>query len=167
MKVNQRTACVNTILSVLEDNGINYELNGETAVKEVLTDSMKSQVRDILFTSFRNGSVEYKESFQSKVDDDSELKKYISGLVNNWIRKAKEFNSGSTYKAANPGSRAGAGDKKVKEMKKLLSVTTDAEARAMIQSAIDERVAQLKAESNKVEINVNELPADLRKALGL
>ena len=110
-KVNQRTACVNTILSVLEDNGINYELNGEITVKEVLTDAMKSSVRDILFTSFRNGSVEYKESFQPKVDDDSELKKYISGLTNNWIRKAKEFNNGSAYKAANPGSRAGSTDK--------------------------------------------------------
>jgi hypothetical protein len=164
--MNQRQATVNTILSVLNDNGIDYELNGPTAVKDVLTDSMKAQVRDILFTSFRNGQVEYKSSFQSKVDDDSELKKYISGLVNNWIRKAKEFNSGNTYKAKNPGSRAGSTDPEVKEMRKLLSVTTDPESRAMIESAISERIAALKAEKQQVEIDVNNLPEHLKHLVG-
>lgn len=164
---NQRQATCNTILSVLQERGVNYELNGSTPISEVLTNDDKAKVRDILFAMFKQGQVEYKESFQSKVDDDSELKKYISGLVNNWIRKAKEFNCGEVYQAKNPGSRAGAGDSKVKEMKKLLSVTTDAEARAMIQQAIDKRVAEIKAESNKLEINLDEVPAHLREALGL
>lgn len=164
--MNQRQATVNTILSVLNDNGIDYELNGPTAIKDILTDSMKSQVREILFTSFRNGDVEYKSSFQSKVDDDSELKKYISGLVNNWIRKAKEFNSGNTYKAKNPGSRAGSTDSEVKEMRKLLSVTTDPESRAMIESAISKRIAELKAEKQQVEIDVNNLPEHLKHLVG-
>ena len=164
--MNQRQGTVNTILSVLQDNGIDYELNGPTAVKEVLTDSMKQQVRDILFTSFRNGDIEYKSSFQSKVDDDSELKKYISGLVNNWIRKAKEFNSGETYKAKNPGSRAGSTDPEVKEMRKLLSVTTDPEARTLIQEAINSKIAELKAEKNQVSIDVSNLPEHLKHLVG-
>lgn len=164
--MNQRQGTVNTILSVLQDNGIDYELNGPTAVKDVLTDSMKQQVRDILFTSFRNGDIEYKSSFQSKVDDDSELKKYISGLVNNWIRKAKEFNSGETYKAKNPGSRAGSTDPEVKEMRKLLSVTTDPEARTLIQEAINSKIAELKAEKNQVSIDVSNLPEHLKHLVG-
>ena len=167
MKSNQRTATVNAILSVLQDNGINYELNGDTPVKEVLNDSMKSQVRELLFAAFRAGQVEYKASFQSKVDDDSELKKYISGLVNNWIRKAKEFNSGNTYQAKNPGSRAGSTDSKVKEMRKLLSVTTDPQAKAMIQQAIDERVAEIRAEKQEIEIDYSNIPAHLKEQLGL
>ena len=162
MKVNQRSATVNTILSVLTDRGVEYELNGPTPISEVLTDSDKAKVREVLFTAFRSGQVEYKSSFQAKVNDDSELKKYISGLVNNWIRKAKEFNNGQAYQAKNPGSRAGSQDSKVKEMRKLLSVTTDPQAKAMIQTAIDERVAQLKAEKNQVEIDVNNLPEHLR-----
>ena len=166
-KVNQRQATVNTLLAVLEERGVNYEINGETPISQVLDPADKAKTREILFSMFKQGQVEYKESFQPKVDDDSELKKYISGLVNNWIRKAKELNCRETYKAKNPGSRAGAGDKKVKEMKKLLSVTTDSQARALIQTAIDERVAQLKAENSKVEINYDSIPADLREALGL
>lgn len=167
MKVNQRTACVNTILSVLKDHGINYVLNGEIPVSEVLTDSMKAQVREILFTEFRQGNIEYKSSFQSKVDDDSELKKYISGLVNNWIRKTREFNGGHKYEAKNPGSRAGSTDEKVKEMRKLLSITTDPTAKAMIQQAIDERVSELRAQKNEVEIDYSAIPAELKAKLGL
>jgi hypothetical protein len=161
-KVNQRSATVNTILSVLSDRGVDYELNGEQPISDFLEDSDKAKVREILFTMFKQGKVEYKSSFQAKVDDDSELKKYISGLVNNWIRKAKEFNCGQTYKAKNPGSRAGSQDSKVKEMRKLLSVTTDPQAKAMIQQAIDSRVSELKAEKNQVEIDVDNLPEHLR-----
>lgn len=163
---NQRTATVNTILAVLSNRGVDYELNGPTPISEVLNSDDKSKVRDILFTMFRNGEVQYKPEFQSKVNDDSELKKYISGLVNNWIRKAKEFNSGETYKAKNPGSRAGTGDDQVREMKKLLSVTQDQDARAAIQSAIDTRVAALKAEKQQVTIDVSKLPEHLRHLLG-
>lgn len=167
MRTNQRTACVNTILSVLKDHGIDYKLGGEIPVSQVLNDSMKSKVREILFTEFRKGNIEYKSSFQSKVDDDSELKKYISGLVNNWIRKTKEFNGGVKYEAKNPGSRAGSTDEKVKEMRKLLSITTDPTAKAMIQKAIDDRVSTLKAEKNEVEIDYSVIPAELKAKLGL
>lgn len=159
---NQRTACVNAIISTLSERGVDYQLNGETTISEVLTDQDKVTVREILFTAFRQGDVEYKASFQAKVNDDSELKKYISGLTNNWIRKAKEFNNGQAYVAKNPGSRTGSQDSKVKEMRKLLSVTTDPQAKTMIESAISERVAYLKAEKNQVEIDVNNLPEALR-----
>ena len=159
---NQRTATVNTILAVLSERGVEYELNGPVPISDVLNDTDKSKVRDILFTMFRQKEVQYKSTFQAKVDDDSELKKYISGLVNNWIRKAKEFNSGQTYQAKNPGSRAGSQDSKVKEMRKLLSVTTDPQAKAMIQAAIDERVAELKAAKADVTIDVSQLPEHLR-----
>ena len=166
-KVNQRTATVNTILSVLRDRGVEYELNCDTPISKVLTASDKEKVRDILFTMFREGEVEYKDSFQAKVNDDSELKKYISGLVNNWIRKTKEFNCGETYKAKNPGSRAGSQDPQIKEMRKLLGVTTDPKAKDAIQAAIDEKLAEVQASKQKVEINVDALPAHLREQLGL
>jgi len=166
-KVNQRTATVNTIMAVLKEAGINYELNGDTPVSEVLESKHKESVRSILFTMFREKQIEYKESFQAKVDDDSELKKYISGLVNNWVRKAKEFNCGQTYKAKNPGSRAGSSDPQIKEMRKLLQVTTDDKAKATIQATIDKKLAEIRAEKNKVEVDLDAIPAELRKQLGL
>lgn len=162
--MNQREATCNTILAVLADRGVSYELDGETPVSAVLNSDDKTKVRAILFASFRAGKIDYKASFAPKVADDKELKEYISGLVNNWIRKAPEFNGGATYQAKNPGSRAGSGDEMVREMKKLLSVTTDAEARAVIQTAIEERQAAI---APKTEINLDAIPAELRAKLGL
>ena len=167
MKVNQKTATVNAILSVLKEHGVNYELNGSIPVSEVLTDTMTNKTKEILFAMFRSGNVEYSIEFKSKVDSDSELKKYINGLINNWVRRAREFNCGIKHEAKNPGSRAGSTDEKVKEMKKLLSITTDPTAKAMIQAAIDQRVAEVKAEKNQVEIDYSVIPAELRAKLGL
>lgn len=167
MKVNQRTATVNAILAVLKERGVDYEFNGSTNVSELLTTEDLVKVRAILFTMFKNDKISYKEEFRSKVESDSELKKYISGLVNNWIRKAPEFNGGIKHETKNPGSRAGSGDEKVKEMKKLLSITTDPTAKALIQQAINDRVASLKAEKNQVEIDYSVIPEELRAKLGL
>lgn len=164
--MNQRNAVVSTILSVLEESGINYELNGSTSVSEVLTDSHKAKIRDILFLGFKQKQISYSADFQHKVDNDAELKKYVSGLLNNWIRKAPEFNSNTKYQAKNPGSRAGAGDEQVREMKKLLSATTDAKAKELIQQAIDNRLAEIKP-TKEVTINLESIPAELREALGL
>lgn len=163
---NQKQATVQTILSVLKESGINYELNGETPVSEVLTDSHKAKIRDILFMGFKNKQISYSEDFQSKVDDDTELKKYVSGLLNNWIRKAPEFNNSQKYQAKNPGSRAGSQDEQIKEMKKLLSITSDPKAKESIQAAINDRLAAIKP-TKEVSVNLDVIPAELREKLGL
>lgn len=160
-KVNQRTATVNTLLAVLADRGVDYEVNGETPINDVLTTQDKANAREILFSMFREGKVEHKAEFQAKVDDDSELKKYVSGLVNNWVRKAKELNCGQAYKPKNPGSRAGASDPQIKELRKLLAVTEAESDKKAIQEAIDARLAEIKPES-KVTIDASVLPEHLK-----
>lgn len=159
-KVNQRTATVNTLLAVLSNRDVDFEVNGETPINDVLTPADKESAREILFTMFRAGEVEYKAEFQAKVDDDSELKKYVSGLVNNWVRKAKELNCGEAYKPKNPGSRAGASDPQIKELRKLLQVCGESDKPA-IQEAINNRLAEIKPES-VVTIDVSQLPEHLR-----
>jgi len=162
--LNQRQATVQAILSTLEARGFEYELNGPTPISEVLTDSDKEQVRSTLFEQFRSGEISYKETFQAKVDDDAELKKYISGLVNNWIRKAKEFNSGNAYVIKNPGSRAHSSDPQLKELMKLMKqvqTTNDEEAISQVQEAITARKAEIKPKQ-EVSINVEALPEHLK-----
>lgn len=167
MKTGQRTAVVNTILSVLHERDHEYELNGSVSMKDTLTDADRVKIRSILFTAFRAGEIEYKEAFASKVADDKELKSYVSGLLNNWVRKAKEFNSGVKHEAKNPGSRAGNGDPEIKEMKKLLSITADPEAKATIQATIDAKLAEIRASKQQVTVDYDQLPAELREKLGL
>ena len=119
-----------------------------------------------LFTMFRNGDVTYKAEFQTKVDDDSELKKYISGLVNNWIRKNKEFNCGNAYVAKNPGSRQYVKDEQLKELGKLMQQVTasgDPESIQAVGKAIADRKAEIAAEKAKdISINADALPEHLK-----
>lgn len=164
---SQREATVNAILSVLEERGVSYELGGSTNVSDVLTSDDKKKVQTILSSGFTKGEIQMSAEATSKyVGNTSEMNKYVSGLINNWIRKFPDFNAGSKYEAKNPGSRAGTGDEQVKEMRKLLKVTTDAEAKVAIQSAIDSRLAEIKPET-KVTVNMDVIPAELRAKLGL
>ena len=155
--MNQREATVNCILSVLEERGVEYELNGPTPINEVLTPDDKKNVRSILFTMFQQQKIDFRDT--SRLSDTKYMTDYISGLVNNWIRKAPEFNNDSKYQAKNPGSRYGTQDEQVREMKKLLSTVTDQATKDIIQSHIDTRLQELKP---AVTVNLDLIPASLR-----
>lgn len=139
-------------------NAVVEILGGEKPTGRVeLTDTQLAQVEERVFMAFKNG-----ETVHSKNPDDAALKKYVPGLVNNWLRKDLRLNGGTPYTAKNPGSRSGGGDEAVKAMKTLLSMTTDPEARTAIQLEIDKRIAELKP---KVEIDIEKLPESLRHLL--
>lgn len=162
--MNQKEATVSTILGVLAERDVEYVRGGDVPISDVLTDVDKSNVRTALFSMFRNGDVSFKAEFQAKVNDDAELKKYISGLVNNWLRKDKDFNCGQKYVAKNPGSRANSKDAQITELKKLSAqYSNDAEALAEITDAIVARQNEIAATKAKsVVINTDALPEALK-----
>jgi hypothetical protein len=162
--MNQKTAVCNALISVLAERGVTYELNGPTPIKEVLTDKDLATVRATIFAGFRNGEIAMDSESAGKYTDDSAMKTYVSGLVNNWVRKEKTFNAGKTYAAKNPGSRKGSSDDKIKQMKLLLAQTTNPEHRALIQGEIDARLAEIKP-SVSVEINANLIPDSIKHLL--
>jgi hypothetical protein len=145
MSITQGEAVFQAVCEVLE---------GEPDGKVSLTDAQLEAVHSKVFLAFTSGACHH-----SKNPTEAQLLKYIPGLVNNWLRKDQRLNGGVTYQAKNPGSRSGSGDESIKAMKMLLSVTTETAARAQIQAAIDERLAELKP---KVEIKVEALPEALR-----
>lgn len=162
---NQREATVFVILATLAARDFEYELNGEEIMGDVLTDADKTSIREQLFIDFREGEISYKSEFQASIDDDAALKKYISGLLNNWIRKAKEFNCGNAYVAKNPGSRAHASDERMRELKKLLAELTaagDTDAIAEVKEAIEFRKTEIKPKTALKPIVVGALPEHLR-----
>lgn len=165
MSLTQRKATCDALIAVLAERGVEYQLNGPTPICDVLTDKDKADVREYLFAMFRNDEVGMSDKFrEEKLNDDSELKKYISGLVNNWIRKAKEFNSGNQYVIKNPGSRAHVGDEQLKELMKLATqIGTGNEGHEDVMQAIKQRKDEIAAEKGKtVEIKIDALPEHLR-----
>ena len=156
--VNQRNAVVSTIISVLTERGVSYEMNGPLSISEVLTESDRAKVISVICKGFKENKIEMSAQAKEKYAADAELRKYVVGLVNNWIRKAPEFNGGNAYQTKNPGSRTGSGDPKLKALKALYNTVPDAH-KPEVQKAIDARLEELKP---KITIDTNLLPEHLR-----
>ena len=160
--MKQKTAVCNALLSVLKERGVDYELNGETPISQVLTDQDKAKVREIVLAGFLAGEIDMTEQARAKYDDETKMKTYVSGVVNNWIKKNPEFNCGIKYVPKNKGKYAGRGDEQIRAMRALLKdPRTPTEAHDEINKAIEERLAEIKP-TKTVEINVEALPEHLR-----
>lgn len=155
-KMSQKEAVYSAVTSVLSEN--NISVSEGTDVSTLMTRELRSQVNQILFEGFRNGTVELDREF-----NDSDLKAYVSGLQSNWLRKDKRLNGGAKYSAKNPGSRVGASDPQLKAMRALLTTLSNDSERAEVQTAIDARVSFIQASKvKKVSIDTSVLPAALQ-----
>ena len=147
-KLNQKEAVFNAVTEVI----------GETRTIEddalTLNKDEKASVRAILLEGFQNETIEIKNT-----QDD--MKKYVNGLLNNWLRKDKRFNGNVTYKAKDPGSRTGQSDPVVKNLRLLLKTTEDETAKADIEEAIQTRLAEIKPEK-KIEVDATVIPEHLQ-----
>ena len=141
--MTQGEAVYQAVCTVLENNSINEKIELNPTEKKAVYAHVHS----------------YFESSQVAYSGTAPLSKYVPGLVNNWLRKDTRLNGGGKYSAKNPGIRAGSGDAALKAMKALLSAQTDASARAQIQAAIDQRIAELKP---KKVVDLAALPPELR-----
>jgi hypothetical protein len=160
---NQKTATCDALLSVYKDRtGQDFKLNGEVSLSSVITSEDKKKVREILLAGFQGGTITMSEEGKANNSSEASMKKYVDGLINNWIRKEKSFNGGSKYEIKNPGSRAGSGDETVKNLKVLLAQVKGSANEAAVQEAIDKRLAEIKPTKAAATINVDALPENLR-----
>ena len=132
---------------------------GEKAIS--LSTEQRKQVVNVLVEGFKSGSIPI-----SANKPDAELKKYVTGLLDNWLRKDKRLNGNTKYATKSPGSRKGQGDAQVKEMRKLLKTELSPAQKAAVEAALAKRIADIKP-AKTIEINVDSLPAELIDALGL
>lgn len=170
MRMKQSEAVYTATKSVLSENDIHFE-DGQD-ISEVMTDEIRGQVHAIVCESFQQGKVELKDtqSNREKLENPAKMSSYVSGLISNWYRKDKRFNGGVVYTPKNPGSRAGQGDPKLKALRALFKQFNGVDqAKAdLLQSQIDERVAEIQAEkAKKIQVDLSALPADLIEELGL
>jgi hypothetical protein len=167
--INQRQAVYAALKTVCEDKGIEF-VDGQTVANDLSKD-IRASVISIVTEGLMNGTVSLKdtEGNTEKKADEAKMKEYTNGLVSNWFRKDTRLNGNTKYEIKNPGSRAGAGDETLKEMKKLHKALTDAgddTNAAVVKAEIDARLATIRQERAKdVDINVELLPENLRNML--
>ena len=162
MSQSQREATFKAITTVLSQNNVSFTPGQD--VTSVITSSMKKVVKDILIKGFKNGSIDYTDDFaKTKLNSESELSKYCSGLISNWIKKDIRLNGNTKYQVVNKGIRAGQSDSQVKELRKLLKVTAGTEAEQQVSQALNARLAEVKAaKTPSLNIDVSALPEHLR-----
>lgn len=159
---NQKEATVSAIMSVYKEKfGSDYVLNSETPISDFIKTEEKAKVREILLAGFKAQTIAMTEEGKSTNNTDALMKKYVDGLINNWLRKYDAFNGGNKYVAKNPGSRRGAGDDTAKALKTLLAQVKGTDSEADVQEALDKRLAEI-APTKSVEINIEALPESLR-----
>lgn len=157
--LNQRTAVFNATCSVLEQDSF------DEAVQP--TKEQRAAIIEIVAEGFTNGEVELSDTARAKYDTPAKIKTYTNGLVSNWHRKDLKLNGNVKHTIKNPGSRAGSGDKVVRELKKLKSTFTEQDQIAACDAEIEKRMAVIKAEKAKnVEIDMSLIPEDLQALLG-
>ena len=160
---NQKTAVCDALLSVYKDRtGLDYKLNGETPLSKLLTKEDKEKVKSLIFIGFQEDTISMTDEAKANNNTTALMKKYVDGVVNNWIRKEKSFNGGEIYKAKNPGSRAGSGDETVKNLKILLEKVKGTANEADVLKAIETRIAEIKPAKAAATINIDALPESLR-----
>jgi hypothetical protein len=161
--MKQGQAVLNAVKSVLAKAGIKFE-EGMNA-KEMMTPEMKKQVIEMLMEGFKSGEISFKDTpaNRAKLENEIELRKYCSGLQNNWLNKGKSLNGGVKYIAKNPGSRTGASDPQLKALRALRAGLTDPSEIEEIDSYIAQRLAEISKPKVKAQvIDVSALPEELR-----
>lgn len=83
-KLSQKDAMFNFTMEALNGNVVRPD--GQP-LKVLVTKDVRKVVRQRLFQEIKGGNVKLKKTM-----DDSKLKKYCSGLINNWLKKDERFN---------------------------------------------------------------------------
>ena len=160
MSTSQKQAVVNTILSVLKERGVDYEMKGEVKMSDIFTKDDRNKVRDIITAGFIAGSIDISENAHAKHVENGFIT-YTNGLIKNWVKKNPDFNCGEKYTPKNPGSRAGQGDETVRALRSLLKTALDDEVRDEVNQALKNRLEEI-SPKNTIEINVDALPEHLK-----
>lgn len=165
MTTTQKESVFEATMVVLEEN--NIKLDGQP-IKDVANKVIKDTVVGLVTDSIINGATQFSPEAQAKHNTVELVRKYVSGMVDNWWRKDLRLNGGLKYETKNPGARAGQGDAELTNLKNLLQLKQgDAEACKLIQQAIDNRKAELTAaKAKKLEVDASKIPEHLRHLLG-
>jgi len=150
MSISQKDAVVNEVKSILGSS-----FDPSTPARDQLNDDHLQIIKSNVVSGIINGSVEFKK----ETSDEKEIARYVSGMVSNHLRKAKELNGGTQYTAQSSGR--GSRDPQISELNKLLKTYSEGtDEFNQIVSAIESRKAEFTAErteQNKSKKKAKEL----------
>jgi hypothetical protein len=161
--ISQKQSVVNAVSKVL---GASFDAS--VPARDQLSDAQLTSVKTFVSDAIIAGSVEYSKD----ISDDKAVIKYVSGMVSNHLRKAKELNGGAAYLPQSTGR--GSRDATISELNKLLKTYAEGtEEYNQILDAVSTRKGELFAEKAIISkekkkakelssINMDALPESLK-----
>jgi hypothetical protein len=134
-------------------------------VASYVTKEQRSDIALLVADSIITGETQMSDEARTKYQDQAKLLVYVHGMVKNWFAKSKELNGNVKHEYKNPGSRAGQGDAKLKELKALkanLVAAGNHEGAAKCDEFIAKRMAELKPATEAKAINPDLIPDELK-----
>lgn len=151
-------------------NAIKSVINFNDGDKVKPTDDERKTILDtIAKVLHENRETELSEEASAKYSTEEDIrKKYVNGLLNNWLRKDKRLNGNTKYEIKNPGGRATSGDGQIKELMKMKNHPDYQDKLDIIEQAIEKRKQEIMIEKAKtVQIDLSVLPNDLLDKLSM
>lgn len=147
---------VEAVVKAVQEVCPDFEINNDIGLEKI-TREERYAINIIVTEAIMQGTVDY-----SKELNDKSVRKYVGGMVTNWLRKSPLLNGGSTYQVKNAGSRSNQTDPKLKALRQVRKATTDDATLQEIDKHINARLAEIKTEkASKIEINYDLLPEEL------
>lgn len=144
--MTQKDAVFSAVSQILASNNVSFTANSTNATA-VLNRELRSQINGVLVQQFLAGNVELSEDAKEKLNDESQLRAYISGLVSNWLRKDPRLNGGTvlatTTSTKSTLSKTIKSDPQLQALRKLHNAQVEPSKRLEIQAHIDRRIAEL------------------------
>lgn len=155
--LSQKDAVYRAIVAYLSENGRIFE-DGDALN---LSPSDRKTIVTMIVEAISSGQVEFSRDAATKHSTPEKLRNYTTGLLSNWLRKDSRLNGGAKHEIKNPGARVGQDDiliKKLKELKKLLTRTSDI---LKVDAEISIRLKQIQAEKEP-KVNKDLIPDNLQ-----
>ena len=151
MTVSQRDIIFTSTTAVFAANQVSFT-ESQSVAKDLCTGEIRKAITAQVVAAFKARQVEFKDTpaNQKKLTSDSELSKYVSGLITNWFNKDSRLNGGvggTKASSGKVGGRAGS-DPEIKRLrnlhKTLVAAGKSAEA-STIEAEIGDRLTAVKA----------------------
>jgi hypothetical protein len=154
MTVSQRDIVFTATTTVFAKHKVSFT-ESQTVAKDVCTSDLRKEITQSVMAAFKAKQVDFKdtEANQKKMALDSELSKYVSGLITNWFNKDSRLNGGQgASKTVSKGGNRGSSDPEIKRLrnlhKTLVAAGKTSEA-SVVESEIAQRLQAVKASKTK------------------
>lgn len=89
--LSQREAVYNAVMGCFQKNNVKF--TGGKA-NDLLTPEIRKQITDSVCADFKASKVSLRDTpnNKSKLGDEKQLRVYVTGLINNWLRRDKRLN---------------------------------------------------------------------------